>query len=105
MLGILDILCRGVLPFLLLGFRLYSVWELPVFLRLRLVLLRKVHDVCWGLWIFCVVVYYSSYFWDFAQRFLCLSLLIGPFVRTPPQPPSTPVVQNIAEIPEPTPSP
>ena len=65
-------------------------------------LLRKVHDVCWGLWIFCVVVYYISYFWDFAQRFLCLSLLIGPHVRTPPQPPSTPVVQNIAEIPEPT---
>ena len=69
--------------------------NLPVFLRLRLFLLRKVHDicwelligyilhgiclsfkaptvllrkgheVCWGFWIFCVVVYYISYFWDF----------------------------------------
>ena len=69
--------------------------DLPVFLRLRLFLLRKVHDicwelligyilhgiclsfkaptvllrkgheVCWGFWIFCVVVYYISYFWDF----------------------------------------
>ena len=73
MLGIIDILCRGVLYFLLLKFRLYSVWDLPMFLRLQLVSFRKVqdlcwgkvHDVCWGLLILCVVVYYISYFWEF----------------------------------------
>ena len=53
MLGIIDILCRGVLPFLLLEF------------RLQLVSFSKVHDVCWGLLILCVVVYYISYFWEF----------------------------------------
>ena len=37
MLGIIDILCRGVLHFLLLEFRLYFVWDLPTFLRLQLV--------------------------------------------------------------------
>ena len=65
MLGIIDILCRGVLYFLLLKFRLCSVWDLPMFLRLQLVSFRKVHDLCWGLLIFCVVVYYISYFWNF----------------------------------------
>ena len=37
MLGIIDILCRGVLHFLLLEFLLYFVWDLPMFLRLQLV--------------------------------------------------------------------
>ena len=58
--GIIDILCRGVSCLLLLGFRLHSVWDLPIFLGLRLFLLRKVHDVCGGLLIFCVVVYCIS---------------------------------------------
>ena len=65
MLGIIDILCRGVLPFLLLEFRLNFVWDLPMFLRLQLVSFRKVHDLCWGLLILCVVVYYIPYFWEF----------------------------------------
>ena len=56
MLGIIDTLCRGVLHFLLLGVRLYSVWDLPMFLRLQLVSFRKVHDLCWGLLIFCVIL-------------------------------------------------
>ena len=59
MLGIIDILCRGVLYLKLLKFRLYSVWDLPMFLRLQLFSFRKVHDVCWGLLILCVVVYYG----------------------------------------------
>ena len=44
MLGIIDILChgdRGVLYFLVLEFRLYSVWELPIFFRLRYFLFKK----------------------------------------------------------------
>ena len=30
MLGIIEILCRGVLYFLVLEFRPYSVWDLPI---------------------------------------------------------------------------
>ena len=60
MLGIIDILCRGVLYFLVLVFRLYSVWNLPISLRLRLFSLRKVYDICWGLLILCVMVYCIS---------------------------------------------
>ena len=59
MLGIIDILCRGVSYLFVLGFRLHSVWDWPIFLGLRLFLLRKVHDVCGGLLVFCVVVYLS----------------------------------------------
>ena len=49
MLGSFDILCGGVLYLLVLGCRLHSVWDVPIFLGLRLFLLRKVHDVFWGL--------------------------------------------------------
>ena len=40
-LGIIDVLCRGVLYFLVLGSRLYSVCELPIFSRLRLFLKKS----------------------------------------------------------------
>ena len=39
--GLLTFLCRGELHFLLPGFRRYSVWELPIFLRLRLFFVKK----------------------------------------------------------------
>ena len=67
MLGIIDILCRGdfifpssgSLAIFCVGF-IYLFKAATVFLRLRVFLLREVHDVCWGLLIFCVVVYYIS---------------------------------------------
>ena len=71
MLGIIHTLCRGVLYFLLLGYRLYSVWDLPIFFRLRLVSLRVVHDVSRGLLIFSVVVYYIS---CFCSAIFCMGL-------------------------------
>ena len=59
MLGIIDILCRGGSYFQILGFRLCSVWDLPIFLRLRLFWLRKVHDVMLRIIaIFCRVALY-----------------------------------------------
>ena len=53
LLGIIDIL-----HFLVLGFRLYSVWELPINSRPRHFLFEKrmTYDVRWGLLIFCVAV-------------------------------------------------
>ena len=47
--------------------------------RLRLVSLRVVHDVSWGLLIFSVVVYYISYFWNFG--YICMGVIIDILCR------------------------
>ena len=41
MLGIIDILCRGVLYFLFLKFRLYSVWDVPILFKAAIGFVQK----------------------------------------------------------------